>query len=177
MYFTSRDGHLYGVTVEGSLAFKEEIGPSTSSPAVRGDFIYAASGSLTALEGKVVAFDKAVGKLWEYTPNGPVQGSVALAADLVLVATNVGDGTVYALDALNGSVVWSFTPQPSQHILATPVVVDGVVLVPSDSGFLFALGEAPPGSTLDPVLAYTLVGAGVVAVVVGVVLLLWRRGS
>ncbi len=177
VYFTSRDGYLYGVTVEGSMAFKEEIGPSTSSPAVRGDLIYAASGSLTAPEGRVVAFDKGLGKLWEFTTNGPVQGSVTLTADLVLVATNVWEGTVYALDVMDGSVVWSFTPQPSQHILATPVVMDGVVLIPSDGGFLFALGEGSPDSTLDMVLVYTLVGVGAAAVIIGVAVLLWRRKS
>ncbi len=176
VYFTSRDGYLYGVTMEGSLAFREEIGPSTSSPAVRGDMVFAASGIL-GTEGRVVAFDIGLGRLWEFTPNGPVQGSVTLAGTLVLVATNAEEGTVYALRAADGMLEWSFTPEPSQYILSTPVVVDGLVLVPPDSGLLFAIGEAPLGAGLDPVLVYSMVGVGGGAVVVVAALIFLRRRS
>lgn len=151
VYFTARDGYLYAVSTEGDLLWKREIGPSTSSPAVRGDLVVGASGVL-GTAGRVAAFDAAGQPRWAFVPNGPVQSSLTLAGGLVLFATNVKQGTVYALWADDGTEAWSYVPQPEEHILATPVVVDGRVLVGSDRGVLVALA---PATATRPSVAIT----------------------
>ncbi len=141
VYFTSRDGYLYGVTLQGLMTFREAIGPSTSSPVVKDGRVYAASGVL-GTSGKVAAFALSGQRLWEFSPNGPVQSSLTWASGLLLFATNTEEGTLYALWAENGTTAWTYTPEPAQYILPTPVIVDGTVLIASDSGLLYALVEA-----------------------------------
>lgn len=169
-YVTSRSGSLYGITVAGELVFRTPIGPSTSSPAVAGGTIYAASGVL-GTEGKVVAVTAAGNIVWEFAPNGPVQSSITLASGHVLFATNAAAGTLYALNATDGSLAWRYQPAPAQYILATPVILEGVVFVASDGGFLYAVGQAEPANPLLDALPLIL---GVVtAVVVGVPLAIY----
>ncbi|MFQ5987008.1 MAG: PQQ-binding-like beta-propeller repeat protein [Thermoplasmata archaeon] len=165
LYFTTRDGYLYGVSTGGSLQFRTRIGPSTSSPAFGMDMVFAASGVL-GTGGNVTAFDLQGNELWRFTPNGPVQSSLTLARDHLLFATNTERGTVYALDAASGTLLWTYIPEPRQYILPTPAVIDGLVVIASDNGLVYALG--PPGpAPFDVVpLAVTLaVAAGIVVAV------------
>ncbi|MFQ5919839.1 MAG: PQQ-binding-like beta-propeller repeat protein [Thermoplasmata archaeon] len=176
IYFTSRDGSFYGVSTSGALLESGRIGPSTSSPAMTQDVLYAASGVL-GTEGNVTAQALGTDTTWQYSPNGPVQGSLTLASDVLLFATNTENGTLYALDASSGAVRWTYLPEPRQYILTTPVVIDGLVVLASDSGFIYALGppESPQFDVGLGVLAATIViFAGIV---VGVALLVraWRR--
>ena len=149
IYFTTRDGYLYAVGTNGSLLYRRSIGPSTSSPAVGQGTVYAASGVL-GTGGSVIAFDLLGNRQWEFTPNGPVQSSPTLAADHLLFATNAEVGTLYALNATSGEVAWTYVPEPRQYILPSPAVLDGVVLVGSDSGFVYALGpNEPPAASFS----------------------------
>ncbi|MEE9592555.1 MAG: PQQ-binding-like beta-propeller repeat protein, partial [Thermoplasmata archaeon] len=170
--FTTRDGYLYAVRTEGTLVFRTRIGPSTSSPAVGSGIVYAASGVL-GTGGNVAAFDLQGDPRWSFTPNGPVQSSLTLAGDRLVFATNTEAGTVYALDAPTGDLVWTYVPEPQQHILPTPVVIDGLVIVASDSGFVYALGAAGPSLVGPETLAAAVVL--IAAVVLAVVIFLYVR--
>ncbi len=173
VYFTSRDGHLYAVTVDGSAVFKASIGASTSSPAFKDGRIYAASGVL-GTEGRVTAHTTEGELLWEFQPNGPVQSSLTLASGFLLFATNAEEGTVYALSAEDGTVVWTYRPTPVQYILSSPVVVDGIVLIASDNGFLYAIEEEARTVSLTPFIPYIAGGVAAVILVLAVVLQLRR---
>ncbi|MFQ6013303.1 MAG: PQQ-binding-like beta-propeller repeat protein [Thermoplasmata archaeon] len=156
VYFTTRDGYLYAVSTEGSLLFRRSIGPSTSSPAIGLGMIFAASGVL-GTGGNVTAFDLQGNLQWRFPPNGPVQSSLTLASGTLLFATNTEAGTLYALDGTSGEVVWTYVPEPHQYILPTPVVIDGVVVVASDNGFVYALGPTEPPALAAGTLAATIV--------------------
>ncbi len=152
VYFTTRDGYLYAVSTDGVELFRRSIGPSTSSPAVGSGMVFAASGVL-GTGGNVTAFDLQGNLRWRFTPNGPVQSSLTLASGHLLFSTNTEVGTVYALNATSGEVAWTYLPEPQQYILPTPAVLDGVVLIASDSGFVYALGPIEPptaGFTVSP---------------------------
>lgn len=172
VYFTSMDGYLYAVTVDGSLAYRASIGPSTSSPAIGSERIYAASGIL-GTGGRVAAFNTLGEMLWEFELVGPVQSSLTLASGILLFATNAEEGTLYAIDAEDGTLVWTYRPEPIQYILATPVVVDGLVLIASDNGFLYALEEAPETVSLAPYVPY--MAGGVVAAILVMLGVLYTR--
>lgn len=173
LYFTTRDGYLYAVSTEGGFVFRTHIGPSTSSPAFASDVVYAASGVL-GTGGNVTAFDLQGNPLWTFTPNGPVQSSLTLAGDRVIFATNTEAGTVYALDAPTGALVWTYLPEPQQHILPTPAVIDGLVIVASDSGFVYALGAAGPSLVGPGTLAAIIVLIAAVALAIGIFLYVRR---
>ncbi|MFQ5907733.1 MAG: PQQ-binding-like beta-propeller repeat protein [Thermoplasmata archaeon] len=172
VFFTTRDGYLYAVSTEGTMVFRTHIGPSTSSPAVASGIVYAASGVL-GTEGNVTAFDLQGNPLWTFTPNGPVQSSLTLAGDRLIFATNTETGTVYALDAPTGGLVWTYIPEPQQHILPTPAVIDGLVIVASDSGSVYALGPTGPSLVAPGTLAAAIVL--ITGVVLAVVIILYAR--
>ncbi len=176
IYFTSRDGVLYGVSPTGMLLDHRSIGPSTSSPAMRQDVLYAASGVL-GTEGTVRAEALQTDTFWQYSPNGPIQSSLTLASDVLLFATNTENGTLYALDASSGAVTWTYTPEPRQYILPTPAAIDGLVVVASDNGFVYVLGPPEPAQ-LDVglgVLSATIVILAGIVVGVAVMVRAWKR--
>lgn len=173
LYFTSRNGALHAVSTEGERVFRRSLGPSTASPAVHGGTVVAASGVL-GTEGRVAAYDSEGTLLWEFAPNGPVQSSLTLTPEAVLFATNTAEGTVYALNRTDGRLLWSYVPDPREHILATPVAVGGFVLVPTDAGVLFALGVAAENDAPFP-WVLVVVGVGSGGILVAAVALYRRR--
>ncbi|TLZ96699.1 MAG: PQQ-like beta-propeller repeat protein, partial [Methanobacteriota archaeon] len=130
--------------------------------------------------GRVVALNSLDGSVkWSFTPNGPVQSSLTYAGGRVVFATNEDHGTIYALDAATGALAWSFEPSPSDYILGSPVVADGVVYAPSDNGHVYALGQPLPDQNPLGSLGVVLIGGAIVGagVVVGAVWILVRRRS
>lgn len=176
VYFTSRDGYLYGVSTEGTLLEQRSIGPSTSSPAMLGDVLYAASGVLGA-GGNVTAEGLQTGTLWSFMPNGPVQSSLTLASGVLLFTTNTEDGTAYALDAASGAVLWTYVPQPQQYVLPTPTVLDGFVVIASDNGMVYALGPAEAPEFDAGLLAATTVTLAGIVIGVAIFVYAWRLGA
>ncbi len=176
IYFTSRDGFLYRLSPEGVQLERREIDPITSSVALRGDAFFVASGVL-GTEGNVLAGSLETTVSWQFTPNGPVQSSLTLASGVLLFTTNTEDGTLYALDAASGDVLWTYIPEPRQYLLPTPTAIDGLVLLASDNGFVYVLGPpAPPQFDVGlAVLAATTVIIAGIVVGVAIVVYAWRR--
>ena len=84
------------------------------------------------------------GGLWRFTPENPLQGmksSPALAEDEDASRLYVGghDHIFYALDALDGSLLWTFTADES--IWASPLVVKDQVIFGDDAGNLYSLNR------------------------------------
>ena len=109
----------------------------------------------------------------------PVQASITYADGKVLFATNSAHGTVYALNATSGTLIWSFEPSPAEYILGSPVVADGVVFAPSDNGHVYALGQslAAPNSMPASLSPWVYLGAPIVvaAVIAVLVVFAFRR--
>ncbi len=111
----------------------------TAGPAVAGGVVYTCWRS-----GAVRAFNLADGQEVWSTATPKRQGtefseaifsSPAAAGKLVLFGCD--DGRLYALDAVTGSVRWTF--KTGGRVRSSPWVADGTVLVGSDDGFIYAL--------------------------------------
>ncbi len=141
----SKDGYVYALNATtGALLWKAAVDAGVSSPARIGDAVVVAGGSY-GIGGQVTALDPATGAiLWTFTPNGPVQSSVAAADGKVFFSTNTAGGTIYAVNATGGRLDWSYTPSPAQFIFGSPVVADGLVIAPSDNGHVYAFASTVP---------------------------------
>lgn len=142
IFFTSRDGVLHAVALDGTALWAAAISPSTSSPATDGDRIFVADGLLNGM-GHVTAFDKTGRQLWRTTLIGPVQSSPLYVDGVILITTNEKTGTIYTLDAKNGTLLWSYLPEPQDFILSSPIVADGRTFMASDNGIVYAFGCTP----------------------------------
>ena len=176
----AKDGTVYSLNRStGALAWKASVDAGISSPSVFANTIFVGGGAFGG-PGRVVALNASDGSVkWSFAPNGPVQSSITYAGGRIVFATNEDHGTVYALDAATGELAWSFEPSPSDYILGSPVVADGVVYAPSDNGHVYALGpvssdQNPLGSVGVVLIGGAIVGAGVL---VGVVWIVVRRRS
>ena len=113
----------------------------TSSPAVANGVLYVGVGLFTPYyTGGLYAFDAATGTpLWSNTQLDAIQSSPAVANGVVYVGSVFG--TMYALDANSGNVLWSYVPQGGS-VNSSPAVVNGVVYVGADNFYVYALDAA-----------------------------------
>ncbi|HLY04320.1 MAG TPA: PQQ-binding-like beta-propeller repeat protein [Rhizomicrobium sp.] len=133
----------------GAQLWSSSILDGTSSPAVAGGVVYCSG------RGALAAFNATTGAvLWSVSPGGPLSiigDSPAVAKGVVYAgASVVGQhgsvtGTLYALKAHSGEVIWS-APVAS-GITSSPAVANGVVYVGSDDGTLYAF-DAKTGAEL-----------------------------
>lgn len=179
----SKDGYLYAINrMTGNLTWKRSVQAGVSSPALSGDMIVVAGGAFGGT-GTVSGVSLSSGSVrWTFHPNGPVQSSVTVANDLAYFATNVANGTVYAIDVNTGAPVWSYTPPNSStstdFIFSSPVLADGSLLVAGDNGHVYAFGSlsgSPSGGPSTTDLVIWGAGAGIGAAAVLVVVYLARR--
>ncbi|TLZ89027.1 MAG: hypothetical protein E6K04_08625 [Methanobacteriota archaeon] len=142
----AKDGTVYALNRStGALAWEASVDAGISSPAVFGDTVFVGGGAFGS-PGRVVALNSDNGSVkWSFRPNGPVQSSITYAAGRIVFASNEDHGTIYAVNAASGTLAWSFEPSPSDYILGSPVVADGVVYAPSDNGHVYALGQVRSG--------------------------------
>jgi len=131
-----------------------------SSAAVVNGIVYV--GSACVCGGSMNALNATTGKLlWTYPTTGPSIGTVVssptvtrtlfLGAPYFVEVVYFGsdDHNVYALNASNGDLVWSYTT--GSAVDSSPTVVNGVVYVGSDDHNVYALGA----SNGDLVWSYT----------------------
>ena len=164
-----KDGDVYAINrTTGNLSWKDALQAGVSSPALSGSTLVVAGGAFGGA-GTVTAVSLDRGAvLWTFHPNGPVQGSVTVAGGLAYFATNVPNGTVYALDVATGTPVWSFTPPNSptstDYIFSSPVVADSLLFVAGDNGHVYALGSPAgfPSGSAGPDIVWWGTGAAVV---------------
>ncbi len=138
IYFVTSGGKLISLNMNGTLRWSLNIGSSVSSPAVKNGDIFVGNnnGTLYGIE------DEGTNShiLWSLSLNGPVQGGVICLGDEVLAVTNTQNGTLYATFT-NGTPYWSITLRPENYILSSPIIADSYVLVASNNGYLYALGN------------------------------------
>jgi len=160
VYFGSTDSFIYAVNrADGSLRWKFETqGAVTSSPAFVDGAVIAGSG-----DGKLYAVDATTGKQrWAFKTAGesrftargihglmPRTEMMPDPFDMFLSSPTIvngvvyfgsGDHNVYAVDALSGTLRWTFMTGDVVH--ASPAVVAGVVYIGSWDRNLYALNAA-----------------------------------
>jgi len=157
IYFGSSDGNLYAIDAEsGAPRWKFEAKSRIpSSPAVAGGLVY-----FTAYDGKFYAVDAATGRLkWRFQTGGekrfaaqhlhgvqPAAETMPDPFDSYLSSPVVwkgavyfgsGDGNVYSLNALSGTLNWNFKTGDVVH--ASPAIADGTVFIGSWDSYFYAL--------------------------------------
>jgi outer membrane protein assembly factor BamB len=139
-------------TAKASVVWRSSVGEAENyifTPAVYEGAVYAAGA-----DGRLARFDAARGKrLWHINTKEPLSGGVGADAGLVVVATK--KGAVLAYD-LKGKLAWK--TQVTSEVLMAPRAAQGVVVVRSGDGKIFAL-DAKDGKqqweyrfTLPPLL-------------------------
>jgi outer membrane protein assembly factor BamB len=148
---------MHGYSLASSMAFADGVvyfgtdnsGPTVvSSPAVANGVVYAATymGSLNASDGSPRCFVGPNGMaaldaitcavLWNYSAGGTVTSSSPAIANGVVYFGSDG-GNVYALNASNGALLWTYAN--SGAVQSSPAVANGVVYIGSDDNNLYAL--------------------------------------
>jgi outer membrane protein assembly factor BamB len=83
-------------------------------------------------------------KLWMYPSAAVVDNKVFFASSY----TEGENGTVYALNANDGSEIWSTTPAAGWRIYSSPAVADDLVFIGSENGYLYVL-NATNGNPIE----------------------------
>jgi len=155
IYFTSKAGYCYALGFNKSTGefntsdkWRNNIGYSTSTPAVYDGRVYVGQGPFGD-NGKLFCLDESDGsEEWCFTPNGGVQSSPALSiqgSDVhIYFTTNCEDGRAYCLDK-NGNEMWHYETEEagtsSGYILQGVAISDGRVFFGNDGGYLYNIKE------------------------------------
>ncbi len=143
VYVCSDSGTVYALKAsDGSKIWQAPIGSGTDhaddSPAVANGIVYigARNGyyALNATDGS---------QIWFFTSpysqrqlQGYVYSSPAVSGNVVYFGSS--DSYVFALDAFNGSMIWSY--RTGGFLFSSPAVANGVLYIGSYDGNIYALG-------------------------------------
>ena len=124
----------------GKVRWRKTIGPSESSPLLRGKVVYVGD-----WDGDVSAYSATTGRRWwTFHAGGQVKGGLAYADGRVYFGAY--DSHVYALDADTGKLVWKAKAQPrfghTGTFYATPAVAYGRVYIGSTDGKMYSFGAS-----------------------------------
>lgn len=138
VYIGADDGSVYafnGATGAIRWATVVQTEGADSTPVLGADgSLYVGAGS------SVVALDAATGAFkWRFETDGDVESSPTLAPDGTLYF-GADDAKVYALNASDGTLKWTFSfPDGSATDSSPALGADGTVYIGSDKGTLYAL--------------------------------------
>lgn len=123
----------------GAILAQTRISDATieSSVAIHQSTVYSITldGTLTALNFA----DNTFTPIWSINIGGPAYSSPSYADDMIYIVTEAG-ALLYAFDAATGEELWRYqTGEQGDWRASSPVLVDGVLFVASDSQGLLAL--------------------------------------
>ena len=138
IYFVTAGGKLVALGMDGNEIWNYPIGASTSSPSIHNGIIYVGnySGALYAIKDNGAS----ASVLWNVRLNGPIQAGIVYSSGKIIVVTNTNNGTLYVFSS-DGTLLLNYTPQPENYIISSPVIADSYVLIASNNGYLYALGD------------------------------------
>jgi len=146
VYVSNYNRKLFAISsADGTLIWQTELSSSiASSPAVSGDNVF-----LGTFDNHLYAIDKTNGKeKWNFE-GGNWFWSTPVVKDGVVYAGCL-DHKVYAIKASTGEEFWPpFTAD--NRIVATPVLVDSLLILVSDSGTMYVLNADSGKPERDPV--------------------------
>ncbi|MCW3998998.1 MAG: PQQ-binding-like beta-propeller repeat protein [Candidatus Bathyarchaeota archaeon] len=165
IYVCTDTGNVYALSaVDGSVIWQAYVGSGNdhtdSSPAVAHGIVYVGARNgfyaFNATSGQQLWFFNSPYTARHYT--GYFYSSPTVAGDVVYCGYE--DSRLFALNAYNGSIVWSYLT--GGFLFSSPVIVDGVVYIGSYDGYIYALGytgaahlqtiipESTPSSSATP---------------------------
>ena len=141
---------LYGFNAtNGDEIWNVSFNGVLSTPAVYDDKIYIAN------KTKLFCFNtQTMHELWNFTaiPNAnsfdSIASSPAIADGIVYFATNTANGTIYALNATTGSVVWKYVT--NNYIMSSPFIYNGKLYIGADDNNLYIFGLWKGKVNLNP---------------------------
>jgi serine/threonine-protein kinase len=132
LYVGSLDGELRAVGTDGTERWAEEVGAIAGDVSVEGGTVYAGT-----LDSHLVALDAATGdERWSFKGADWFWARPLITSDTIYAPTTLG--TVYAIDRASGTEKWESAPT-SAEVHATPVLVDGVLLIADRDGGIHGL--------------------------------------
>ncbi len=152
---TVKDGKLYtasdsiwcldALTGDRIWAFGE-ADQGGSTPVVSNGKVYCGRHSMVAENSHVYCLDAGTGdELWSDSLSGITVSCMTVWNDMVFVPTFVGP--LYALDILDGSVIWTNIDSQNGYWDSSPVVVDSMIYINGDDGRTRAI-DAITGITI-----------------------------
>lgn len=139
--FIATDKKLYAVNSDGGEAWNVSFSGSLSTAAIAYGNIYVGS-----KDGKLYCFNATSGKeIWNFTANGKIDSSPAVANGVVYFATNTQEGTIYAVDAFNGKLLWFYRLKPPEgsyyNIMSSPFIADNRLFIGADDGHVYCFNS------------------------------------
>ncbi|MDD5338009.1 MAG: PQQ-binding-like beta-propeller repeat protein [Dehalococcoidales bacterium] len=116
-----RSGFIWGVALGVDTR-------SVSSPSLAGNYAYVGSGT-KLFSINVIGYNIQ----WEFTTNGDVTSSPAVANGVVYVGSE--DGHIYAVDTTTGLLLWDYAT--GGQVSSSPAIVNGLLYVGSMDGTLY----------------------------------------
>ncbi len=134
VFFGSDDGKLYALFAgNGRMLWEYDMGaPVRICPFVSNELVIAASD-----EGDLVGLELSGKRKWAARVKRSVNSSPFVDTKENLCYFGSFDGTMYAMDASSGYIVWRYRTQGP--IISSPTVVDGIVYFGSTDGYFYAL--------------------------------------
>ena len=157
VYVCSDAGIVFALRAsDGSKIWQASIGSGTdhedASPAVANGIVYigARNGyyALNASSGSQIWFFTSPYSPRQFT--GYVYSSPAVVGNVVYCGSI--DSYVFALNAFDGSIIWSY--RTGGFLFSSPAIANGVLYIGSYDGYIYALGASPAPTTTPPPTAY-----------------------
>ena len=141
--FFATKNRLYAVYINGTEAWNVSFNGTISTAALAYGKVYIGSA-----EGKLYCMNASSGEVeWVFEANGKIDSSPAVADGIVYFATNTPNGTVYAVYAENGTLLWKYTLIPPEgkyyNIMSSPFIYNGKLYIGADNGYVYAFGRNP----------------------------------
>lgn len=137
------ENYLYAFYLNGILKDRYPLNGTISSPAVAYDRIYIGSrdGYLYCLNFTNGNFNL----VWKFRANGKIDSSPAVSNGVVYFATNVKEGTIYAVDS-NGKELWHYKLIPPEgkyyNIMSSPFIYNNRLYIGADSGYVYCFNSS-----------------------------------
>lgn len=139
IYFTSTNGYLYRLSMDGKIIWKIKIGYSTSSPNAWNGIIFVGTGNFNG-RGKIYAISEDSKIIWERNVSGGVQSGITITPPIIYFSINSENGGVACYN-FEGEKLWNFS---EQYVLSTPSIISKFLLFGDDSGIVHALKDSSP---------------------------------
>ncbi len=138
IYFTSVNGYLYKLNMEGEMIWRVKIGYSTSSPNAWNNTIFVGSGSFSDY-GKIYAISEDSTVLWEKSVDGGIQSGITIAPPFIYFSLNSENGGIACYN-FKGEEIWNFSVK--NYVLPSPTIISKFLLFGDDSGKIHLLKDS-----------------------------------
>jgi len=140
--FIATGEKLYAINLDGTGAWNVSFNGSMSTAAIAYGNVYIGS-----KDGELYCFNATSGEeLWNFTANGKIDSSPAVADGVVYFATNTPEGTIYAVDAFSGKPLWYYRLKPPEgsyyNIMSSPFIAENKLFIGADNGYVYCFNSS-----------------------------------